>query len=135
MEALLAVLLPFSSTLWNGAWLYSVAVGLSLAYARVTRPGLDVRGKHVLVTGGSTGLGLAVARKFAEGGASLTILSRNQSNLDNAKAAIEEAVPGCKVGGASDGPKQAQLPMRPLLVLRRAARKGPFVLLAGSCVC
>jgi 3-dehydrosphinganine reductase len=46
------------------------------------------RGKHVLVTGGSSGIGLATARKLVGHGANVTILARRQALLDEAKAQL-----------------------------------------------
>ncbi len=45
-----------------------------------------VDGKVVLVTGGSSGIGLAAAHKFAEAGASTVICGRDQAKLDEACA-------------------------------------------------
>jgi len=46
---------------------------------------LDLKGRNVLVTGGSKGIGLACARAFLAEGARLAIVSRSQANLDAAK--------------------------------------------------
>lgn len=46
------------------------------------------RGKHVLVTGGSSGIGLATAKQLLGHGAKVTILARRQALLDEAKAAL-----------------------------------------------
>jgi NAD(P)-dependent dehydrogenase (short-subunit alcohol dehydrogenase family) len=46
---------------------------------------LGLKGKVVLITGGSKGIGLACARAFAKEGAKVAIASRGQENLDNAK--------------------------------------------------
>lgn len=43
-----------------------------------------LEGKTCLITGGSRGIGLAIARKFAQNRASVILLSRNRKNLDNA---------------------------------------------------
>src|SRR3954453_205493 len=45
----------------------------------------DVRGKVVLITGASRGLGLQMAREFAQSGARLAICAREQSELDWAR--------------------------------------------------
>ncbi|MFK7874796.1 MAG: SDR family NAD(P)-dependent oxidoreductase [Paracoccaceae bacterium] len=43
---------------------------------------MDLTGKHALVTGGGTGIGLAMAQDFAKAGAQVTITGRRQSVLD-----------------------------------------------------
>ncbi len=48
-----------------------------------------VGGKVVLVTGGSSGIGLAAAHKFAEAGATTLICGRDQAKLDEACAEAE----------------------------------------------
>lgn len=42
---------------------------------------LSFKGKTVLVTGAASGIGRAIARRFAEGGASLLLLDRDESGL------------------------------------------------------
>lgn len=49
----------------------------------------QVKGKRVLVTGGSSGIGLATAHKLAEAGALTLICGRNQEKLSSAKLEIE----------------------------------------------
>jgi NAD(P)-dependent dehydrogenase (short-subunit alcohol dehydrogenase family) len=58
----------------------------------------NVAGKVVLVTGGSSGIGLAAAIKFAEAGAITVIVARDEAKLAEAKKEIEEkAGPGSTV--------------------------------------
>ncbi len=50
---------------------------------------LELRGKHVLVTGGSKGIGLACAAAFLREGARVTLVSRSAQNLDAARASLD----------------------------------------------
>lgn len=52
-------------------------------------PLFDLSGRVALVTGGSKGLGKAMARGFAEAGANIVISSRHEDELKKAKAEIE----------------------------------------------
>ena len=51
-----------------------------------------MQGKVVLVTGGSSGIGLAAAHKIAQGGAVTVIVGRDQDKLDAAKNEIDAAL-------------------------------------------
>src|ERR1051326_9431849 len=63
----------------------SGAVGAAAAVAVLgKRSGIDVHGKVVLMTGGSRGLGLALAREFASRGANLALCARSGEELDRA---------------------------------------------------
>ncbi|MBV1919761.1 MAG: SDR family oxidoreductase [Pseudomonadales bacterium] len=44
--------------------------------------------QHIVITGGSSGLGLELAHQLANEGAKLTLIARNQSKLENAKATL-----------------------------------------------
>src|SRR3989440_8418206 len=58
-------------------------------------------GRTAVVTGGSKGLGLAIAEEYAKSGADVTILARNQGTLNEAKARIQAGAPGRKVAAIS----------------------------------
>ncbi len=49
---------------------------------------LELKGRAVLVTGGSKGIGLACARAFLDEGAKVAIVSRDRANLDTAVAKL-----------------------------------------------
>ena len=58
---------------------------------------LKLQGKTALVTGGSSGIGLAISRRFAAEGAKVFIVGRRQAQLDKALAMIggdAEAIQG-----------------------------------------
>jgi short-subunit dehydrogenase len=71
----------------NGALVLAAAAGLGgylLARAVMKKPTYDFRGKTVLITGGSRGLGLVMAREFAREGARIAICARDKEKLDKA---------------------------------------------------
>ncbi|PAW63487.1 MAG: 3-oxoacyl-ACP reductase [Verrucomicrobiia bacterium Tous-C2TDCM] len=57
----------------------------------------NLRGRSAVVTGGSKGLGKAIARGFVEAGARVMICSRHQDELNSAVVEITEGLPGAEV--------------------------------------
>jgi len=58
---------------------------------------IRMEGRSALITGGSRGLGRAMALKFAQAGAKVAILARRPGVLDETKREIEAAAPGAKI--------------------------------------
>lgn len=54
-------------------------------------------GAHALITGGSSGIGLALARALAGQGIAVTIVARDKARLSDAHEDIRRAHPGAKV--------------------------------------
>jgi len=53
-----------------------------------------LRDKHILITGGGTGLGKGMARRFLELGAAVSICGRRQQILEETVSELERAAPG-----------------------------------------
>ena len=62
---------------------------------------LKFEGKTILITGSGTGIGLAIAKKFAQNGASVIILGRRKEPLDIAATALKEIITKTDSGGAT----------------------------------
>ena len=65
------------------------------------------------VTGGSSGIGLAIARALVERGWSLSICGRNPAKLEEAWAALEPGGPAIEGRRKSDGPKEQMVYAEP----------------------
>jgi NAD(P)-dependent dehydrogenase (short-subunit alcohol dehydrogenase family) len=62
---------------------------------------LQLNGQHVLVSGGSKGIGYACAEEFCREGASVTLLARDQAGIDAALAGLSSQGFACR-GFAAD---------------------------------
>jgi 3-dehydrosphinganine reductase len=54
----------------------------------------SLTGRHAIVTGGSSGIGLATARLLAAGGARVSLVARDEARLDEAASDISSATDG-----------------------------------------
>jgi 3-dehydrosphinganine reductase len=57
----------------------------------------DLRNQHVLITGGSSGIGLALAHQAAAAGARVSLVARDAAKLAAAQASIQSKQPGAVV--------------------------------------
>jgi short-subunit dehydrogenase len=75
---------------WNKLLYSAAAGGALLAYAGLrSAKWPSFRGKTVLITGGSRGLGLVLARHLAREGARLALCARDREELDRAEAELK----------------------------------------------
>src|SRR5579883_3163593 len=74
----------------GGMATWFVARSLRRTYRKLSPPRLDFQGKVVLITGGSRGLGLALAQEFASRGAQLALCARNQAELNRASELVRQ---------------------------------------------
>mmetsp|Transcript_26327 Transcript_26327/g.56200 ORF Transcript_26327/g.56200 Transcript_26327/m.56200 type:complete len:264 (-) Transcript_26327:47-838(-) len=58
---------------------------------------LSLKGKTVLITGASAGIGEAAAARFAEAGCRIILIARRLQKLEDTKKILEEKFPDCKV--------------------------------------
>jgi D-arabinose 1-dehydrogenase-like Zn-dependent alcohol dehydrogenase len=92
---------PFPSQLINGTegiliirrnkvlMLAAAGAGGRLAW-RALRPKYDLRGRNVLITGGSRGLGLVMARECLAQGARVAICARDPDELERAREELAQ---------------------------------------------
>lgn len=50
-------------------------------------------GKHAIITGGSRGIGLAIAKRFAADGASITLVGRDAATLERSTQSLPSGPP------------------------------------------
>ncbi|KAJ3193781.1 3-dehydrosphinganine reductase [Irineochytrium annulatum] len=66
----------------------------------------QVRGKHILVTGASKGLGKAIAIELAKAGADVTLMARGQDRDAEGKSSLDHAANECRAAAAKVSSKQ-----------------------------
>lgn len=78
-----------------------IAIDILLSWIRIAFLGktksnsngnTSLKGKHVLVTGGSKGIGKEVAKEFVKRGANVTIMARNSKQLSEASQEISNLI-------------------------------------------
>lgn len=70
---------------------------------------MDFRGKHIVIVGGTTGLGLSAARALVKAGAKIGICGRSESSLNSAISDLGEDNVIGMVGDATSSETAAQL--------------------------
>jgi NAD(P)-dependent dehydrogenase (short-subunit alcohol dehydrogenase family) len=88
---------------------------------------LQLQGKHVLITGGSRGIGLACAREFLAEGCRLSLVGRSAAHMEQALASLREAG---EVGGDCADLADAAAALRAIDAAQ--ARFGPIDILVNS---
>lgn len=75
---------------WTGAFILLIILNLIFNWLRRKSKSDSLKLKHVVITGGSQGIGLAAGIIAAKKGAHVTILARNKTNLLSAKDEIKK---------------------------------------------
>ena len=68
----------------------------------------SLKGKHVMVTGGSKGIGKEVAKEFVKRGANVTIMARNAQQLSEASQEISKLIKHESTSSSSSGSPSAK---------------------------
>ncbi len=89
---------------------------------------MTISGRHVVVTGGGTGVGAASAKAFAAAGAKVTIMGRTEANLaaQNLPYELCDVTDEGAVRTAFDAARQAQGPIAVVVSNAGAADSVPF---------
>lgn len=98
----------------------------------MVHPLFDLKGRVALVTGGSKGLGKAMARGFAECGADVIISSRHEDELKQAAAEIAEGTKAKVTYFVADMTKRSEVQKLADRALKAAGRVDILVNNAGS---
>jgi len=69
---------------------------------------LQLDHQHILITGGSKGIGLACARAFLQEGAKVSLVSRDSANLDKARQALQTQFPADRIHTVAANLRDAQ---------------------------
>jgi len=88
--------LTIREVLWHGFLLVGVLLFMLISLSKLFTASINYKKCHVLVTGGSSGIGLATAIRYAQKGARVTIVARNQKKLDEA---LVKLAPHCEEWG------------------------------------
>lgn len=117
----------------NGRYAWAAAgIGLGLAAAAIAWPRLrsreDLSGQTVLITGGSRGLGLALAREFADQGCRIAICARDHDQLQRAAQMLQDEGIAC-VAVVCDVTDVAQVNC---MVRKVKAQLGPIDILVNN---
>jgi short-subunit dehydrogenase len=86
-----------------------VLLGLGALALAAFPGGYSFRNRAVVITGGSRGLGLALAEEFVRSGARVALLARDSDELDQARALLLERVTGEIITLSCDVTQRAEL--------------------------
>jgi len=89
-------------------------------------------GRSAVITGGSKGLGLAIAKEFAASGADVAILARDSATLADAKGEIQKGAKGKVAAISCDVSKMAPIQAAYDQVMREFGKVDIFVNNAGQ---
>ena len=113
--------------------LAAAGVGGYVAMRAVKSSHYDFGGKVVLITGGSRGLGLVLARQLARDAARLVLLARDELELRQAAADIRDRMPGIDlITVQADVRKRYDVERAVALVLERFGRVDVVINNAGT---
>jgi NAD(P)-dependent dehydrogenase (short-subunit alcohol dehydrogenase family) len=91
---------------------------------------LHLRDKHILITGGSKGIGLASAQAFLDEGARVSLVSRDEANLSAARQTLQNTHPADRIYTVAANLREASAALRALDSAEAAL--GPVDVLVNS---
>ena len=106
----------------------AVAEGGVRPEQRATAAGEALTGRHVVISGGGSGIGAAIARAMVETGAAVTVLGRNRAKLESLgldHVVCDVTDPGA-VSGALDAARRIHGPIQVAVANAGAVISAPF---------
>ena len=82
--------LDFIYDVISSPWIYSSIILIPIFVAYFSRNCFNLKNKHVLITGGSSGIGLETAKEYIKNDANITIVARNINKLKEGANLLKE---------------------------------------------
>lgn len=103
------ILIGAAAVTAGGLILGAAAAGIAASTLARRRSNFSLHGKTVFITGGSRGLGLAMAEEFARRGAQIAICARDEEELERARLTIEREAGGSVITFVCDVSDREQM--------------------------
>lgn len=88
--------------MWQALVLWTGVISVLVPCIMWLNKKTNFKGKHVLITGGSKGIGLSLAEEALARGANVSIIARNTADLQAAQTKLQDLGPGKVISASAD---------------------------------